>query len=110
MHMSCWKLAQWVLGPSLLENDNNLGLFAGIVLDFGIRQSRIWYENKALIDLDLSMDPYRMPEIQQLIARSKEEKKEEEEAKASKGGSPKLLDISFADRGSGNDFGPPDGS
>jgi hypothetical protein len=79
MHMSCWKLAQWVLGPSLLDYDNNLELFTGIVLDFGIRQSRIWYEKDALIDLDLSMDPYRMPEIQQLIARSKEEKKKKKQ-------------------------------
>lgn len=75
MHMSCWKLAQWVLGPSLLDYNNNLELFACIVLGFGFRQSHIWYETEALVDLNPSLDPYRIPEIQQLIARSKEEKK-----------------------------------
>lgn len=43
IHMSCWKLAQWVLGPSLLDHDNNLELFAGLALSFSIRQSHmVW--------------------------------------------------------------------
>lgn len=75
IHMSCWKLAQWVLGPSLLDHDKNLELFAGIMFKFMVRQSLVWHHNQELVHLHLSGDPYRIPKVQQLIARSREEKK-----------------------------------
>jgi hypothetical protein len=87
IHMSCWKLAQWVLGPSLLDHNNNLELFAGLALRFSIRQSLKWYGDDEEDDEeddedplfpfygDTSKDPYRIPKVQQLLTSSREEKK-----------------------------------
>lgn len=78
MHMSCWKLAQWVMGPALLDHDKNLELSAGVILKLILHQSHLWYDSEKRVHYDLSGDPYRIPQVKQLIARSKEEKKEKE--------------------------------
>lgn len=64
IHMSCWKLALWELGPSI-ENDS-LELFAAIVL----RNFAFAHYCREHYELERKFDPYRITRVQEVIARS----------------------------------------
>lgn len=64
IHMGCWKLALWVLGPSI-EN-NNLELFAAIVL----QNFAFAHYCREHDELERKFDRYRITRVQEVIARS----------------------------------------
>jgi hypothetical protein len=68
IHMACWKLAQWELGPSI---ETNLELFAAIMVDCSAR-------NPYNGSYSIWGDPYRIIKVQSLIARSRSTKKSED--------------------------------
>lgn len=64
IHMGCWKLALWELGPSI-EN-NNLELFAAVVL----QNFALAHHHREEYDTERKFDPYRITRVQEVIARS----------------------------------------
>ncbi|KUL88619.1 hypothetical protein ZTR_05221 [Talaromyces verruculosus] len=64
IHMGCWKLVQWQLGPSI---ENNLELFIAIIL-------RISTTSLSILKGE-TYDAYRIAQVQELIEASRVSKK-----------------------------------